>query len=710
MKCSAFDEFNRSCPTSLRMQRKLFGRAFPFLRTISKLYARENAVFLARPKICFALQMKRITLRFGALSMPAALFLNLLLVYVVYALCRLAFLVTNWDTFAPGFAQLDTWRVIKGTLFFDTSAILYTNVLYALLMLLPLHYKERAAWQLVCKWLFVLTNSLCVVVNMADAVYFQYTGRRTTWTVFGEFGHEGNILSIVGKEVLHHPVVLLIGIALIALLWLAYVHPRSLTKAPRPATPYYVTQVFMLGLFVPLCVAGMRGGFTTAVRPITLSNANQFVNRPAEAALVLNTPFSMIRTATKKAFVDPKYYTPDELNAIYSPLHRPGDALTPRHKNVVVIILESFGQEFVGALNPQLDGGRYKGVTPFLDSLIGVSTTYENSFANGRKSIDGMPSVLSSIPMFVEPFFLTPASLNHLSGLARELNGEGYHTAFFHGAQNGSMGFEAFARSTGFGQYYGRTEFDADPRFGGENEFDGTWAIWDEPFLQFYAQKMSEMKQPFMTAVFTASSHAPYKVPERYAKQFPEEGGTPLHKCVRYSDMALRKFFETARRQPWYKNTIFVLTADHTSLSTHEEYQTPLGRFRVPIIFFDPSGDMKPGRRPGIAKQIDIMPTLLGYLGFQHPFVAFGNDLTHLPATLNYEVAYLNGVYVFAQGDYVLLFDGNQTTGVFDYKKDRLMVHNLKGRVPQQAAMERLLKAIIQSYMQRMLTDQLTVK
>ena len=418
----------------------------------------------------------------------------------------------------------------------------------------------------------------------------------------------------------------------------------------------------------------------------------------------------MIRTATKKAFVDPKYYTPDELNAIYSPLHRPGDALTPRHKNVVVIILESFGQEFVGALNPQLDGGRYKGVTPFLDSLIGVSTTYENSFANGRKSIDGMPSVLSSIPMFVEPFFLTPASLNHLSGLARELNGEGYHTAFFHGAQNGSMGFEAFARSTGFGQYYGRTEFDADPRFGGENEFDGTWAIWDEPFLQFYAQKMSEMKQPFMTAVFTASSHAPYKVPERYAKQFPEEGGTPLHKCVRYSDMALRKFFETARRQPWYKNTIFVLTADHTSLSTHEEYQTPLGRFRVPIIFFDPSGDMKPGRCPGIAKQIDIMPTLLGYLGFQHPFVAFGNDLTHLPATLNYEVAYLNGVYVFAQGDYVLLFDGNQTTGVFDYKKDRLMVHNLKGRVPQQDAMERLLKAIIQSYMQRMLTDQLTVK
>ena len=181
--------------------------------------------------------MKRFTLRFGALSTPAAFLLNLLLVYVVYALCRVAFLVTNWDAFAPGFAQLDTALVIKGTLFFDTSAILYTNALYALLMLLPVPYKERAGWQSVCKWLYVVINGLGVALNMADTVYFQYTGRRTTWTVFGEFSHEGNILSIVSKEVLHHPFVLLIGVALIALLWLAYVHARSIIYVNQKAAP-----------------------------------------------------------------------------------------------------------------------------------------------------------------------------------------------------------------------------------------------------------------------------------------------------------------------------------------------------------------------------------------------------------------------------------------------------------------------------------------
>lgn len=118
------------------------------------------------------------------------------------------------------------------------------------------------------------------------------------------------------------------------------------------------------------------------------------------------------------------------------------------------------------------------------------------------------------------------------------------------------MGFEAFAKSTGYKDYYGRTEFDRDPRFGGEREYDGTWAIWDEPFLQFYAMKMTEFREPFVTSVFTASSHHPYVVPEKYKDIYKEEGTNPIHKCIRYTDMALRKFFETARKQPWYKNTI----------------------------------------------------------------------------------------------------------------------------------------------------------
>ena len=391
------------------------------------------------------------------------------------------------------------------------------------------------------------------------------------------------------------------------------------------------------------------------------------------------------------------------METIYSPIHVPNDTVPMMKKNVVVLIVESFGREYIGALNKNLEKGQYKGYTPHIDSLISKSITFTRSYCNGRKSIDGMPSILSSIPMFVEPFFLTPASMNHVSGIASLLAGEGYQTAFFHGAQRGSMGFMAFARSTGFQSYYGREDYDADKRFGGDDDFDGMWAIWDEPFLQYYATKMSEMKEPFMTALFTASSHHPYAIPEKYKDVYPEEG-IIMHKCIRYTDMALGKFFKKASRQPWFKNTIFVLTSDHTNMSDHDYYQTDLGGFCSPIIIYEPGRE--PEMQNKIAQQIDILPTLMGMLHYPKPFFGFGIDLLNTPAEDTWAVNYLNGIYQYVKHGHVLQFDGQQTKAVYALT-DSLMQHNLKGKMPKQSQMERELKAVIQQYMERMMQDRL---
>ena len=318
-----------------------------------------------------------------------------------------------------------------------------------------------------------------------------------------------------------------------------------------------------------------------------------------------------------------------------------------------------------------------------------------------------MPSILSSIPMFVEPFFLTPASMNQVSGIASILAAEGYQTAFFHGAQRGSMGFQAFSRTTGFQDYYGREDYDADTRFGGDEDFDGMWAIWDEPFLQYYATKMSEMKEPFMTAVFTASSHHPYAIPEKYKAQYPEEG-IIIHKCIRYTDMAIGKFFEKVSREPWFNNTIFVLTSDHTNLSDHEFYQTDIGGFCSPIIIYEPgNAERQPEIQDKIAQQIDILPTVLGMLNYQKPYFGFGIDVLNTPAEDTWAVNYMNGIYQYVKHNHVLQFDGTQTKAVYALN-DSLMKTNLLGKVPQQPQMERELKAIIQQYMLRMIKDRLT--
>lgn len=449
----------------------------------------------------------------------------------------------------------------------------------------------------------------------------------------------------------------------------------------------------------------MRGGFTTAVRPITISNANQYASRPVDAALALNTPFALIRSIGKNVFVVPNYFSDEKaLASIYTPVHTPNDSVSMVKKNVVVLIVESFGREYIGALNKDLEGGKYKGYTPYVDALIGKSTTFQYSFCNGRKSIDGMPSVLSSIPMFVEPFILTPSSMNDYTGLAGILGQEGYETAFFHGAQNGSMGFQAFAQKTGLKHYFGRTEYEAAK---GTDDFDGTWAIWDEPFLQYYAEEMGKMKQPFMTAVFTASSHHPFVIPEQYKQQFPE-GKLEIQKCIRYTDMAIGKFFETASKQPWFENTIFVLTSDHTNMSDHDYYQTDLGGFCSPIIIYEPShpeGQVI----DKIAQHIDILPTVLGMLGYQKPYFGFGIDLLNTPSEDTWAVNYLSGIYQYVRNGYVLQFDGQKTKGIYSLS-DSLMQQNLIHQpsvVSHQSQMERELKAIIQQYMERMTQNRL---
>lgn len=297
--------------------------------------------------------------------------------------------------------------------------------------------------------------------------------------------------------------------------------------------------------------------------------------------------------------------------------------------------------------------------------------------------------------------------MNHVSGIASLLADEGYQTAFFHGAQRGSMGFMAFARSTGFQEYYGREDYDEDSRFRGEDDFDGMWAIWDEPFLQYYATKMSEMKEPFMTAIFTASSHHPYEIPEKYKSVFPEEG-IIMHKCIRYTDMALGKFFATASKQPWFKNTIFVLTSDHTNMSDHDYYQTDIGGFCSPIIIYEPGNpEFQPEIQDKIAQQIDILPTVMGMLHYQKPYFGFGLDLFNTSAEDTWAVNYLNDIYQYVKYGYVLQFDGQQTKAVYSLT-DSLMQHDVKGKVTQQQKMEQELKAIIQQYMERMTQDRLS--
>ena len=415
-----------------------------------------------------------------------------------------------------------------------------------------------------------------------------------------------------------------------------------------------------------------------------------------ETGKVLQEPGSMVR-----------YFEENELETIMTPVHQPEGSKPLEQKNVVVFILESFSKEYFGYFNHDLDSGTYQGYTPFLDSLAAHSLTFPLSLATGRKSIDAMPSVLSSIPMIISPYILTPYSTDEVSSLASYLGKKGWQTGFFHGAPNGSMGFQAYSRSCGFDAYYGKDEYN------NNDDYDGYWAIWDEEFLQFYGRTMSSMQEPFMTAVFTATSHHPFQVPERYEGVFPE-GTHPLHRCIGYTDYALRRFFAYAKTQPWYGNTLFVLTADHTNVLTHPEYTTDKGRYEVPIIFFDPQMDeaVRTRERNYPVAQTDILPSVLEYIGYDEPYFAFGQSVILSDKKEPYVVNYNNPVYQIFSDSLLLQFDGKEVTGLYNFQQDRLLQQNLKERIeePEPQAMLRYLQATVQQYISRVKENRLTVE
>lgn len=632
----------------------------------------------------------------------AVLVRNILVAYIVFMLCRIAFVWANWTALEGSLSQEGpVWSMFKGGLVFDTAGLMYLTVIYTFLTLLPFHPKEQKGYYAFLRILFIILTGAGVVANVADTIYFPYTGCRSTLSVLTEFQDEGTgeLTKIFIDNIIQNWPLFIFMIAVLVLLCLLVKTPQVVKF--QKLWQYYTVRSVQLAAGILLSVAGIRGGLSTSVRPIAMSTAYQYVTTTTQAAAVLNTPFCAIRSIGHKSAKVPSYFETDELDKRYQAVFLPDTASAFKEKNVVVLILESFGSEYVGYMNRDLEGTH--DCTPFLDSLMEQSLCFDWSMANGRKSIDAMPSVLSGIPMLKDHLFLTGTMMsNPVGGLAGYLKDKGYHSAFFHGADNGSMGFQSFARAVGFDDYYGMDEFLASPNFHGKDDFDGIWAIWDEEFLQFMADELERMPQPFVASVFTASSHNPFNIPDKYREKFPDEGGLPIYKTVRYSDHALKLFFERVSHEPWFDNTLFVLVADHTNISEHPDYQSAFGQFRIPIIFYDPGQDLK-GRRDCLAQQSDILPTVMGYLGYDKPFVCFGQNLLATPDSDIWVADYQNEIYLFYRNDLVIQFDGQQLLGTYEYKKDTRLENNIKGRYPElEEEMTAQLKAIVQRYLEHM--------
>lgn len=610
------------------------------------------------------------------------------LAFLVYTVCRLLFYFFNFNQFQDGFPFDAFFYGIR----FDYVAISYFFIPFILLSILPLPFKENKYYKLATKLFFHIGNTFGIVLNLIDVGYYSFSMRRSTADLF-QFLSTGNDLSnMLPTYVKDYWFLFLLLIGLIICTEIVYRKVEIKTITSPYNFKIFGIQSLLFLIIGALTIIGFRGG--VQFKPLDIINAASYTS-PQRVSVLLNTPFCVIKTVLNDRISELNYFDEDELTAIYTPEQTIAGDGGFKSRNVVLIILESFAKEHVGFLN------NGKGYTPFLDSLMQESYVFTNAFSSGNRSIESLPSIFSGIPPLMNTaYIISNYSENKMDALPAILKKQGYGTSFYHGGENGTMGFSGFTATAGIENYYGKDDYPLN-----NAAESSAWGIYDEPYLHYFANELNKKKEPFFSTLFTLSSHHPYKLPKQYIGQFPE-GELPIHKTIGYTDYSLKQFFESVKNTNWFNNTLFVFTADHSSETFHPFYSTFVGQKAIPIFIYDPSSQLI-GVDSNYFQHTDIAPTLLNLLGINTSIVSFGSDVISNKG--NHLIGFSSNNYYYVEKDYVLLFDGEKTTGFYQLTTDSLLQQNLltdSTITIQKNELEKKLKGILQQYNNRLINNQ----
>jgi hypothetical protein len=612
-----------------------------------------------------------------------ALLMKLALLLFIYSSLRLLFYL-NYTQTGGNSLLLDFIYGLR----FDISAICLLMSPILLLEASPLKIYTNKFWRTIADGYLILVIGISALLNLIDTAWFEYTGKRTTADFFSLINLGDDVNNNLGNYLLNYWYLLLVLIILIvvSIVMIKKINQRY-KKTKQLADPSILLRLIIYIVIIGTSFIGIRGGLQ--MRPISIQNAITGVN-PNEVPLILNTPFTILKSWRDDPIPSVKYLDNQQAKSIFNYEKTYRDSVPFQKLNVVVLVMESFSKHLIGSFT---NGETY---TPFLDSLAKESLICTNAFANGKRSIEGIPAILSSIPHLTDEPFITGAyNVNRINSLASILGNSGYSTAFFHGGHNGTMGFDNFSKVAGYQKYFGKNEYK-----GKAEDDDGRWGIYDDSFLNFMNEKVSAMKEPFHCAFFSLSSHDPYVIPAKFKNKFPK-GKEKYHESVRYADYALELFFKNASTKKWFNNTLFIIVADHTGPSNGDYYTNSAGQFAIPIIYFCPALKLK-GNYEGITQQTDILPTTLKMLHYSGKFSAFGNPIN---ATNSFNMNYSNGIWQLISDKKLVQFDGEKTTGVYDLSNDSLLKNNLVNNKIKFNKEELLLKAYLQEFRNAMLTN-----
>lgn len=550
---------------------------------------------------------------------------------IVLLVLRILFFLVNFNHFHD-----KAFTSIIGAFFFGFRLDIILLV-YSLPILYLIHtfFRNKIA--------LIVANTIYLIpvigLTVIDAVFYKFSKERIGFDFFTVFDSNNNIsLTVYLSDYL--PFLLLaIGLLIVFTWWFT---PKRVLK---PDKRQLVASLLFFGLMFFLA----RGGFRS--RPIRTADAAVFVNSEVQE-LSYNTPLRIFET-WNNPFSAPAFI--NELNPNLQSTSYASDSIVK--PNFVVIILESFGKEYTG-----LNRGMAENYTPFLNSLFNKSICCHNAYANGLKSVDAVPAIFSGIPkLSPTPVIHSPNSAEHNPSVFTYLKKLGYYSSFFHGADNNTMGFRSYLKSHDLDDYYGIEEFE-----GQESDYDQLWGIYDDAYLPYAAKIISKQKQPFISGIFTLSSHHPYPIPDNLKNSF-RNGDIPIHKSVQYTDYALKEFLTQCSNEAWFENTIFIITADHSAQNLLHAYRTPSGKYEVPLLLYSPKWITPKNMRQTVS-HIDILPTILDLVNYPDSLATLGKSI--LSEQNKPAIHYDNNTYHLTDGYWSYGMSDNATTFLYNKKND----------------------------------------
>ncbi len=612
-----------------------------------------------------------------------------LILMLLFSISRVLFFCENTSFFSSNKISENILCFVSG-LRFDLSGLLSINLPSLLLILIaqilywthPVRLENTIRWTVKIENIyFYAINASALILNFIDIYNFKYMLKRIGFNIMFFFRTGDGAFNILLSGIVQYWWgLILFGVFIWGWMYVnkkfSSYHIKTLTLK-KPSLLYIATLVtFIIGI----SVVAVRGGFQ--LRPLSVVSAIEGDN-PNNAQLVMNSPFCFLQAMMLPTVKNKKYMSDAEAKNTFNPIFTPRQNTNAEKKNLCIIIVESLSWEALEM------GGNKKKSAHFLDSLANYSTVFKRMYANGKQSIDGIPAILSGFPgLMDEPYLTSTYASNQLTSIASLLKPQGYHSSFFHGGKTGTMNFDKYTQAVGFDKYYGKEDFPD------QGQFDGNWGIWDKPFLQFYADKLDKMPKPFVSSVFTLSSHPPYAIPKNEMNIY-NDLENPFLNTIHYTDDALQLFFDKIKNTDWYHNTRFVIVADHIGELGGDKGRKEL--YHIPCMIFDPQNPVG-YHIYSLAQQTDILPVLCERYGINHNILSWSNYNKENSFSINY----MSSSYQLIMGNSVLISDGETVLNYYNDTTD-LLNHT-------QAEMLKFMQAYIQQYNMGILENKLVWK